>query len=260
MDGAGSGAISGCAPRTCQGVDIAALETAAPLEQYKSDVSAFAGCTEITGDVVVSAHAGSDLHDLSCLERVGGTVVIWNSPQLRSLDGLESLSEVGGSFELGEHLSLSVANDQLEHFDALSRLQAIGGRLSITGDPALQRFGELPSLRVVGGEVFIEFLYGASEIAGLNALEYVGGTFSLWRPEGLERVSGLQSLRTIEGSFVLWGATDLTVLDGFPALECIGAGVMRPARSGRAHAERDDHPGDRAEPRLSMMNAESFFM
>jgi hypothetical protein len=218
VPGAGSGTISGCAPKVCAGfpfaIDYPYLE--------RHDPSPYAGCTAVTGTVLISAYEGADLAPLSCLERVDGDLVVWNSPGLVTLHGLESLALVRGQLGIGYHAYLFTANSNLARIDALSGLRAVQGDLDIAGD-ALTTFDGLSALAAVGGQVFISAMGNAPtlDLPGLNGLVWIGGDLELWRIERVARVSGFRGLRSIGGSFYVWGATELVDFPALPSLACI---------------------------------------
>lgn len=94
-----------------------------------SDLSVFEGCTTVEGDIIVSHHPNADLQQLSCLEHLTGSLVIWASPALTSLDGLEALQKVDGDLSLGYYQSFLDDNARLARIDALSNLRVVGGSL-----------------------------------------------------------------------------------------------------------------------------------
>lgn len=105
----------------------------------------------------------SDLLDVADLQRVTGSVSIFENPDLASLDGLETLREVNGHFAVA-------TNDGIEDLDALEGLESIGGELSIVDNGAL-RVASL-AIEDVGGEVFIANDSNLSELT-LDSLSSV---------------------------------------------------------------------------------------
>jgi hypothetical protein len=230
--GAGSGTFSGCAPKTCAGSSIADIEANRSIELVVVGTSQYAGCTVIDGDLYVNQHPAASLPDLRCLERVTGNMVIWNSPRLTTLAGLESLVEVDGDLELGLHATLHIANQGLVEQNALSALRAVGGSLKMTGGSALTNVGTFTALAAIRRELFVSFEQSTLEFSGMNALQTIGGALSFWRPEGMKAVThAFQSLQGIGGMFLIWGATELTSLSGFPSLTCVGSHVLIGSRN-----------------------------
>lgn len=221
VPGAGNGAVSGCAPRTCTGIDKADIG----MGTQPPDISGFAGCTTITGTIDVEGYANPDLSVLHCLEHVTGDVVIWRSPGLQTLHGLESLTEVDGSLQISAYQDVSDPNNALTRIDALTHLQAIGGELNISGGDASTSLAGLEALRVIGGDFFLWLTGNAHDLAGMNALVAIGGNVDWFRPEGLQAVSGLRKLATIGGYFAMYDATDLVTFAGLPSLACIGGRI-----------------------------------
>src|SRR5262249_40993224 len=131
---AGSGAISKCTPRVCAGVPVST--------DYKymqrTDLTPYVGCTTVTGSVVVSSYTGPDLTPLSCLERVDGDLVVWYSPGLTDLHGLESVTLVRGNLGIGYSNALFAVNPNIARLDGLSNLRAVQGDVVISGSAALR--------------------------------------------------------------------------------------------------------------------------
>jgi hypothetical protein len=187
------------------------------------DISDFAGCTSIEGDLMVQYQPGSNLSALACLERISASIVIWRNAALHDLGGLESLAEVGGDLEVGYHLQLYSVNEQLVDLDALHSLRAIGGSFRLGSSDGQPRLGAFPVLRAVGGSVDISFGRGTHELEGMDALEIIGGQLDIYR--GVTSVTGLTSLRAIDLGVVFWNESGMTELSGFPALGCIGSEI-----------------------------------
>lgn len=223
VSNAGDGTHSGCPERRCAGLMLSndadqVAKIAAPLATYR-------GCTAVSGDLLINMQQTSDLTELACLELVTGRLVIWNSPGLQTLQGLESLREVGGDLNLGYYQYLGSANDALTGFDGLESLQVVGGDLFLSGGLELRSLGEFPLLAAVGGKLFIA-LHAADDLSGLNALRFIGGALSLWHANGLRTISGLRSLESIAGAFMVEGAADLTELPELSKLTCSGGVVI----------------------------------
>ncbi len=220
VPGAGNGAISGCAPRTCTGIDKTTIDGT-----QSRDISGFAGCTTISGTIDVEGYTNQDLSLLHCLEHVTGDVVIWRSPGLQTLHGLESLTEVDGSLQISAYENVSDANNALTRIDALTHLRAIGGELNISGSNALTSLAGLEALQAIGGDFFLWLTGSATDLSGMNSLVAIGGNVDWFRPEGLQAVSGLRKLTTIGGYWAVYDATDLVTLAGLPSLACIGGRI-----------------------------------
>jgi hypothetical protein len=234
---AGSGALSGCPARQCVGIvpDFNNATHGDKPDQYVTDLSRYEGCTTVVGDILVNQWTEADLHQLHCLEFVSGTLTVFNSPGLVSLDGLDSLQKVGGALGIGFANFLVSENPKLTSLAALHNLRAVGGNLSLSleGPPTLHG---LEALRVVGGHMAIDSdhplitaggssadVYGGNQLtdlSGLSSLRAVGGEFRL----GAEILSmvGMDRLERIAGSMVLGSSNVLPRIDGFPALRCIG--------------------------------------
>lgn len=226
---AGSGARSGCPPRTCVGDRRVSLDEARALT---TDLDRYTGCTTVAGDLLVLNAQQTDLHQLSCLEHVSGSLVVWNAPRLQNLDGLSSLERVGDDLRIGIYLSHEVDNDSLTRIDALSALQIVGRDLRVSVKHTGDLHG-LEGLRLVGQHAFVEggFSTGQSQtgvpnravedLSGLSGLSWIGGGLQVGT--GIHSTRGLTALSRVGQDLVvgMW-ARELREVTGFPALTCIG--------------------------------------
>lgn len=224
---AGTGALSGCAPKTCTGIPADAdvwdhWETNVPASDY-------AGCTSVTGSIVVAMTTNTDLAELSCLEHVGGNVLVWNNPNLTSLHGLDSLKWVEGSFSIARSGALAAPNESLHDLTALASLEVVGKDLTLDLVLPLPELDGFDALVAVGGDLaFHSWTYQPvpvpkpTDVSGFGALRTIGGNLQFEAVNELVRVTGFGSLAAIGGGIMVNGATDLVSLDGFPRLSCLG--------------------------------------
>src|SRR5690606_16971465 len=95
------------------------LTSQALIDNYANHYS---NCTQILGDLYISTI--TDLSPLSNLTSVGGSLYIYNNPNLTNLDGLSKLTSVGGGLDISN-------NSNLTNLDGLSKLTSVGGYLYI---------------------------------------------------------------------------------------------------------------------------------
>lgn len=227
IPGAGTGELSRCAPKTCTGIPAGT-----DISEYWHDdfpASTYAGCTSVTGSIVVAMTTNVDLGDLACLEHVGGNLLVWNNPGLTTLHGLESLRVVEGSLTIGRFGSLSAQNENLHDVAALGMVEVVGKDLILDFALPLPDLDGFGSLVAVGGNLaFHSSAFqptpapSPKDVSGFGSLATVGGNLLFEAVDDLARTTGFGSLTTIGGSVVVNGATNLTSLGGFPRLSCIG--------------------------------------
>lgn len=214
-------------------------------------VSSQCGEPDHVGDVVITHPA--DLAALQGIEHLDGALIIENTSGLKSLDGLESLTCVGG-------LSIRY-NEDLETLKGLDSLSIIKGNLSIigaktvtttddedeetitrhTGHAALETLDALGELRFVVGDVEIAANPALEDLTGLQNLVAIGGSFTLGSTNtlaytlqpvrddifipgnsGLVSLHGLEALSDVSGDFSISGNNALADLDGLCSLRSVG--------------------------------------
>ncbi len=118
-----------------------------------------------------------------------GDVFVALNPRLKTFEGLESLSIVGGDLTF-------IANERIEELNGAA-LAEVDGNLVLSGLPALNA-ADFPLLRSVKGTWSIN-LTALESLAGFSALEHVGDTVALTSNPKLEGF-------TMNGSFAAIGA------------------------------------------------------
>lgn len=232
----GQGADSQCPARACEGrvwSDVLGLSSPADLDAHTAPISAdeYAGCTLVTGDVVINVEMASDLAALRCLERVDGSFTIWNGGNLQSLDGLEHLSFVGADFRISRQPPYRPLQNSITRIDGLRSLEAVGGTLAIHA-PGLTSLSGLESLRAIGSGLEIEEPTVLPDMTGLGSLRAIGRNLRL---SGIDTAPlqttlvGLEQLETIGGSLELMGGVTLSAFgEVLPNVTCLGGGLYIP--------------------------------
>lgn len=167
-----------------------------------------------TGDVTLTTPAEVDAFDCSV---VTGDLTV-SGAEITNLDGLSSLTSVGGN--------LSIANNSsLTDLSGLSSLAAIGGTLHVQGNDVLTQLDGLSELASVGGSVLILRNTALGQLHGLSSLASIGGTLRIWSNFALTNVDGLSSLTSA-------GSLDVTL--NFTLTRCCG---LYPLLSGSGVAD-----------------------
>ncbi|MFH1808866.1 MAG: hypothetical protein ABIJ09_08975 [Pseudomonadota bacterium] len=179
-------------------------------------------------DNAQGVHLGNDslqdVHALSGLRQIGGSLTVQLSPELGSLHGLEELQTLGG------HLLVQHCND-LGDVRALHRLQSMGAYLWLEDLPRLTSLEGLQNVSQVGTDLGLVSL---PQLTDLRALEFLHADLhSLYVTSCplLQDLSGLQNLR-ISQWLQIRSNDGLVTLQGLPQTV---SGVL-------THVEIYDHP------------------
>lgn len=225
-----------------------------------ASIDAFAGCTAVTGDFKIEAPSVISLAGLGGLTRVGGDLVVKNSVGLTSLDGLNSVTSVGGLIIDGNPALSSLAalaaiqapkvrlilisrNPKLANLDGLGgmtgvdwdlnldrngalttitalKVTSVGGSLRLSDNPSLKTLDGLSSLTTVGDGVYITRNSALTSLRGLGALTAVGGVLGFSGNAELRSLDGLGTLAST-GSIYIDGNPRLATLKGMDGLKAL---------------------------------------
>jgi subtilisin-like proprotein convertase family protein len=156
----------------------------------------------------------TNLDGLSSLTSVGGDLGIASNSNLTNINGLSSLTRIGGG--------LSIHAMLLTNLDGLSSLTSVGGSLVIWGNYELINLDGLSNLPGVGGDLRIENNTKLTNLDGLSSLTSVGGVMVIYYNIVLTNLDGLSSLTSIGGGLGIWENWKLTNLDGLSNLPSVG--------------------------------------
>ena len=131
-----------------------------------ADALALAGYTSIAGDLEIGGTT-DDLSTLVCLGEVGGDL-LFDWTLIHDLGGLDSVTTVGGTFEIHESPFLS-------DLSGLGALTTIAGHLSISGEPDTW---------------YAEGNKSLASLDGLTSLTSIGNWLSIQSNEALVDISG----------------------------------------------------------------------
>jgi hypothetical protein len=129
----------------------------------QADVDALAGCTAVTGALVIRTGAPIDLRPLGQLETVGGDLAIGPTLALTGIDGFGRLRAVGGTLRISANTEVTGA-----YFPVLER----AGAVLVDGNVSLSEW-LAPVLARVSGDVTVAH-NGALEVVDLGALVVAG--------------------------------------------------------------------------------------
>jgi len=149
----------------------------------QAQVDSFAG-SFISGHLVIEGSDIDDLTALSTLDSVGGDLLIYWNESLTNLDGLNHLTSVGGSLNVGisvgsetfpESYEVYLGNPELTNLDGLSSLTSVDSGLYILSNDALINLDGLRNLTSVGDYLAIKENSALSDFCGLYMLLSTNG-------------------------------------------------------------------------------------
>jgi len=111
---------------------------------------------------------------------------ILSHPSLRNLDGLSSLSSVGGT--------MAIALNSLDNLEGLSSLTSVGRTLSISNETSLRDVNGLRSVTTVGHKLTILYNSRLEQLDGLSSIAAVGSSLSIAENSRLSDCCGLYEL------------------------------------------------------------------
>lgn len=172
-------------------------------------------CTEIAGNVSIYGNEISNLNGLNSLTSIGGSLHIGNTlintDSITSLSGLENLSSIGGW--------LFIENmDGLVNLNGLEGLNSIGITLYLESNENLGSLSGLENLSHIGGELYIGNT-GISNLTGLNNLNSIGYRFNIVNNNNLITLEGLNNLESIGEDMYIDANMSLTSLSGLDNLD-----------------------------------------
>jgi len=173
----------------------------------------------IRGNFIINRTAVPDLLPIEGLKFVEGDCRIFTNVQLQEIDGLNSLTNIGGMLSLSSNFSL-------KKLSGLSGLSKIGGGLFINANDSLGSITGFNSLDSIGAGLEIAFNDSLSVISGFLALVSVGGEFDLKKNDLLIDATGFSSLNEIGQSFILERLPFLANTDDFTNLTKVNGGVF----------------------------------
>ncbi len=219
--------------------------------ESQAELDAFSGCNIIEGDFIIRSPNGpggasSDITDLSPLlsvKQVTGFLIIENNDQLLNLNGLDSLTSIGGLSVVfcqnltdiqalaGIHGELSgmaiISNPSIPSLNGLEGITKVKTSLHIEDNESLQNLDGLSnvdSLAIIGPEYSLGIWYNPAlkNMHGLQNLTYVGGSLTIVNCIGLESLAGLENLASVGRDLVLVDNIQLQDLSALDALTHIG--------------------------------------
>jgi len=147
--------------------------------QIDSFQTNYPNCTEIEGSVIFALGANiENLNGLNSLTRIGGSLAVSEYGPMSNFIGLENLTSIGGDLVLGNYIDAGSCT--VSDFTGLENLNSIGGDLVVYDTWNLLNFSGLDNLTSVNGHILIGAPdgknYGLVSLDGLENIE----TGSIW--------------------------------------------------------------------------------
>jgi hypothetical protein len=169
----------------CSSSDIY-FETQAQIDNFST---IYPNCTEILGCVSIYGNDITNLHGLSAVTSIRGSLDILINPSLKSLAGLDNLKTVGGTLRIFTHVKnltglnqlksiggyLKINSPELTNLEGMNNLDSIGWYLEIS-ESLLTNLHGLESVTSIGELIQIEFNKHLKSLIGLDNVN--AGTLS----------------------------------------------------------------------------------
>ncbi|WP_460975280.1 immunoglobulin domain-containing protein [Spirosoma knui] len=181
--------------------------------QQQVDAFAQSGCTTISGNLTISGPDITNLDGLSSLTSVGGSVYIEDNASLTSLAGLSGLSHT----DINRDLQIS-RNAELTSLDGLNSLTSVGGNLRIDENASLTSLAALSKLIQAKGNLQISRNAQLARLDGLSSLPRVDYNLIIEDNASLTNLAALSGLTLIGIDLRISRNAELTSLDGLSNL------------------------------------------
>jgi len=156
--------------------------------------------TEINNDLIIGGHGGinnksnlllQDLEGLNGLQSIGHDFVIDSNPSLKTLSGIEKLTQITNDFTI-------TYCDSLDNIANTAGIKSIGNNFIFDSNPSAKNF------------------------LGFERLESIGTFFKIVSCQSIMNLDGLDSLTSLN-IFDIIGANSLTSLEGLDNIKELGS-------------------------------------
>lgn len=190
-------------------------------------------CTEIEGSIHIFNDYITNLDSLNVLTSIWGDLTIEFANSLKNLSGLENIDSIGGKLKVGGAESRGAGNDSLISLDGLDSLTFVGGDLILISNKSLINLEALNNLSAIGGNFNIANNLSLTSLLGLGSLESISGNLVIggflcyfrdcapWGNLSLKNLQGLNNLNSIGGDLILYANDSLTSLNGLNNLNSL---------------------------------------
>ncbi|WP_133406631.1 hypothetical protein [Parashewanella tropica] len=131
--------------------------------EFLKSIEGFQALSYLGGDLEVSFNDNlTSIKGFSNLNTVNGSFSIEYSDKLQDLQGFSSLAEVNKDFE--------VSDTSVTNLDNFSKLQKVGGGVTVTNDSKLTQIESLKNLLLAKGSLYVSRNKSLKSLEGLNNL------------------------------------------------------------------------------------------
>jgi len=182
------------------------------------DLSPLASIREIQGQLIIRNTTNLEtLEGLDNLERVRDLRLSSNAV-LRHMNNLQNLMEITGNFSLG-------SNHELLSIQGLSNVTSIQDYIWIQSNSKLSSLNGLENISVVNNSLYISSNHTLETIEALSNLEVVNGRLRISSNEILVNLNGLENLTTVNGVFEIYQNYIVQNLDPLSQLTSVSEGM-----------------------------------
>jgi len=181
----------------------------------------FLNCNILEGDVIILGNDISNLNGLAGIDTIMENLVIGEkysggNPVLASLQGLDSLSFVGGDLLIGN-------NHILTGLYGLGNVTTINGNISVGYNPVMTSLNGFIDLSVISGSLEIRNNESLTDMTGLDNISTISGNLYIHRNTGLINLNGLNALSSIGMDLYIGENNSIISLEGLENLESAGS-------------------------------------
>ncbi len=185
----------------------------------QEDIDAFdTSINNVEGSIIIESIDGDifNLHGLSNVVSLSGSLLIHNNSQLASLEGLNGIDSIGLSLEI-------INNDSLVDLNDLTELKYIGNDIKINGNSNLLSITGLNKIKKVCADFDITNNEDLTSLNGLDSIDVIHGYLRVFGNSLIENLEGLGALVEIGDYFRVADNTNLLNLKGTSRLNKIGS-------------------------------------
>ncbi|MEO1262290.1 MAG: hypothetical protein AAFZ15_26020, partial [Bacteroidota bacterium] len=174
----------------------------------------FPNCKEFPGDIDITETDVTNLQSLSNLTHIGGSLKIWNNPDLLTLEGLNNLVQIGGSMSI-------VSNHALPTLNGLGSIFHVADTVRIANCSDLLNLSGLGSLKTTG-EIWIQDNANLNSLNGLDNLTAVE-VFLIRGNYKIENLHGFPQLKSIRDYLSLYNNILLNDISALETIDTLGS-------------------------------------
>jgi hypothetical protein len=176
-------------------------------------INGFNQLSQVSEDIIIYENSVlTEINGFNNIVSTGLGILMENNTNLSTITGFQNMTEVKGD--------LSLISSKMAQLDFLTKVEEIGGGLTIQYDHDLVGIPDLTSLKHVG-RLNISTNSGLADIAGFNGLVSVSDGLQIFE-NSISQISGFVNLQSVGGVIHISSNNFLTAIYGFSILESPG--------------------------------------